>query len=57
MSMLNIFNVAGSAVSAQMPQEMTLPAAPAGWRVRECGNLEAHPLVGWAPSDDSSVGG
>jgi 4-diphosphocytidyl-2-C-methyl-D-erythritol kinase len=36
---------------------LTLQTAPAGWQVRECGNLEAHPLVGWAPSDDSSVGG
>jgi 4-diphosphocytidyl-2-C-methyl-D-erythritol kinase len=47
----------GSAVFAKMPQEMNLEAAPAGWKVRECGNLEAHPLVGWAASDDSSVGG
>jgi len=47
----------GSAVFAQMPQGKQLQAAPAGWQVRECGNLEAHPLVGWAPSDDSSVGG
>ena len=47
----------GSAVFARMPQELALVAAPAGWRARECGNLEAHPLVGWAASDDSSVGG
>jgi 4-diphosphocytidyl-2-C-methyl-D-erythritol kinase len=47
----------GSAVFARMPQDMALQAAPAGWQVRECVNLEAHPLVGWAPSDDSSVGG
>jgi 4-diphosphocytidyl-2-C-methyl-D-erythritol kinase len=53
----------GSAVFAKMPLGMAkmqtgcLQAAPAGWQVRECGNLEAHPLVGWAPSDDSSVGG
>jgi 4-diphosphocytidyl-2-C-methyl-D-erythritol kinase len=47
----------GSAVFAQLPQQHALQAAPAGWQVRECGNLEAHPLVGWAPSDDSSVGG
>ena len=31
--------------------------AQAGWVVRECSNMEVHPLVGWAPSDDSSVGG
>ena len=42
----------GSAVFARMPQGMHLQAAPAGWQVRECGNLEAHPLVGWAPSDE-----
>jgi len=53
----------GSAVFAKMPRGMAkmqtggLQAAPAGWQVRECGNLEAHPLVGWAPSDDSSVDG
>jgi 4-diphosphocytidyl-2-C-methyl-D-erythritol kinase len=50
----------GSAVFAPIAQGMrkaALQAAPAGWQVRECGNLEAHPLVGWAPSDDSSVGG
>ena len=42
----------GSAVFARLPQGHALQAAPAGWRVRDCGNLEAHPLVGWAPSDD-----
>jgi 4-diphosphocytidyl-2-C-methyl-D-erythritol kinase len=47
----------GSAVFAQLSQNKALQAAPAGWQVRECGNLEAHPLVGWAPSDESSVGG
>lgn len=46
----------GSAVFALLPQGKGLQAAAAGWQVRECGNLEAHPLVGWAPSDDS-VGG
>lgn len=47
----------GSAVFAQVTKEKPLEAAPVGWQARECGNLEAHPLVGWAPSDDSSVGG
>ncbi|HSV34101.1 MAG TPA: 4-(cytidine 5'-diphospho)-2-C-methyl-D-erythritol kinase [Ramlibacter sp.] len=47
----------GSAVFAPMWHKMALLPAPEGWQVRECGNLEAHPLVGWAPSDDSSVGG
>jgi len=50
----------GSAVFAQMQQavqqkvqqEMVLRPAPAGWQTRACGNLEVHPLVGWASSDD-----
>ena len=51
----------GSAVFALLPPGKTLEQAPArwassGWVVRECGNMEVHPLVGWAPSDDS-VGG
>lgn len=55
----------GSAVFAPMAQavgQAVAPAAallpaPAGWQVRECSNLEVHPLMGWAPSDDLSVGG
>lgn len=47
----------GSAVFALLPDSRPLGEAPAGWQVRECSNLEAHPLAGWAPSDDSSVGG
>lgn len=47
----------GSAVFARLPDGRALQGAPAGWELRECGNLEVHPLVGWAPSDDSSVGG
>lgn len=51
----------GSAVFALLPPGQSLAQAPehwaqAGWVVRECGNMEVHPLVGWAPSDDS-VGG
>ena len=46
----------GSAVFALLPQGKTLAQAPAGWVVRECGNMEVHPLVGWAPSDDSVRG-
>jgi 4-diphosphocytidyl-2-C-methyl-D-erythritol kinase len=42
----------GSAVFAPLPAGQALPAVPAGWQARECGNLEVHPLVGWAPSDD-----
>ena len=37
----------GSAVFAQMPNEMTLSDAPGDWQIRQCGNLEAHPLAGW----------
>jgi 4-diphosphocytidyl-2-C-methyl-D-erythritol kinase len=42
----------GSAVFAPLPHDQKLLPAPAGWQARECGNLEVHPLVGWAPSDD-----
>jgi len=37
----------GSAVFAQLPNEMTVPDAPGDWQIRQCGNLEAHPLAGW----------
>lgn len=40
----------GSAVFAQLPHEADLPDTselPEGWKVRKCGNLEAHPLAGW----------
>jgi len=52
----------GSAVFALLPPGVALgqvlaqaPAhwAPEGWVVRECGNMEVHPLVGWASSDVS----
>ncbi len=45
----------GSAVFAPMPADSgaaPLAHAPAGWTVRTCSNLEAHPLAGWATSDD-----
>jgi 4-diphosphocytidyl-2-C-methyl-D-erythritol kinase len=42
----------GSAVFALVAPGKALAAAPAGWVARECGNLEAHPLAGWASSDD-----
>ncbi len=48
----------GSAVFAPLaPHQQASQAVPAGWTARVCGNLEVHPLVGWAPSDDSSVAG
>lgn len=47
----------GSAVFARLPSGLEPPPAPAGWQMQVCSNVEAHPLVGWAPSDDSSVGG
>lgn len=40
----------GSAVFAQLLHEADLPdtsGLPEGWKVRKCGNLEAHPLAGW----------
>ncbi|MEJ8839417.1 4-(cytidine 5'-diphospho)-2-C-methyl-D-erythritol kinase [Ramlibacter sp. AN1133] len=48
----------GSAVFALLPPENVPAQVPArwaqeGWVVRECGNMEVHPLVGWASSDDS----
>lgn len=42
----------GSAVFAQMLHEADLKDAPGDWTVRECNNLDVHPLLGWAPSDD-----
>lgn len=47
----------GSAVFAPLPHGGAVAKAPAGWEVRECGNMAVHPLSGWAASDDSSVGG
>jgi 4-diphosphocytidyl-2-C-methyl-D-erythritol kinase len=41
----------GSAVFAHLPQAIAPNAAPAGWQVRDCSNLDVHPLVGWAASD------
>lgn len=37
------------------PGNWPMAPAPAGWTVRECSKMDAHPLVGWASSDDSSV--
>ncbi|MHB1247939.1 MAG: 4-(cytidine 5'-diphospho)-2-C-methyl-D-erythritol kinase [Polaromonas sp.] len=40
----------GSAVFAQLPQDADWPelsGAPDDWKIRKCGNLQAHPLAGW----------
>ena len=42
----------GSAVFAPMAPDQHLVQAPDDWAVRECSNMGAHPLAGWAPSDD-----
>lgn len=38
----------GSAVFAWAPRDMPLDTAPAGFDVRWCSGLDAHPLSGWA---------
>ena len=47
----------GSAVFAPALGVSEWPEVPPGWQVRRCGNLAVHPLLGWATSDDSWVGG
>lgn len=37
----------GTAVFAQLPQAVDLTGAPGDWMVRECGNMDAHPLLDW----------
>lgn len=37
----------GTAVFAQMLQSQDLSDAPSGWTVRECSNMDAHPLLDW----------
>jgi len=40
----------GSAVFARLPQSGSMPdfsGAPGNWQVRNCSNLESHPLAGW----------
>ncbi len=37
----------GSAVFAQILHDSMTPAAPSGWTVKKCKNLETHPLAGW----------
>ncbi len=47
----------GSAVFAQLPSTVDVPAAPGAMQLRVCGSLAVHPLEGWAGSDGFSVGG
>ena len=47
----------GSAVFARLPEGVSPSCPPEGMQLQVCSTLDAHPLVGWAPSDDSSVGG
>jgi 4-diphosphocytidyl-2-C-methyl-D-erythritol kinase len=42
----------GSAVFAHCAQGKAAIQAPDQWIVRDCSNLEVHPLQGWAPSDN-----
>lgn len=42
----------GSAVFAPLAPGQSAAQPPQGFSVRECSNLEVHPLVGWAPSDE-----
>lgn len=37
----------GSAVFAQMLHDADIAAAPSGWNIKKCSNLESHPLAGW----------
>jgi len=37
----------GSAVFAEVLHDSMIPAAPSGWMIKKCKNLEAHPLAGW----------
>ena len=42
----------GSAVFAWMDQNFAVAAAPTGFQVRRCRGMAAHPLIGWATSED-----
>lgn len=37
----------GTAVFAHLAQAKNLTPAPGGWTVRECANMDAHPLLDW----------
>ncbi|XAH22470.1 4-(cytidine 5'-diphospho)-2-C-methyl-D-erythritol kinase [Xylophilus sp. GW821-FHT01B05] len=42
----------GSAVFAAASHDVDLQDAPGAWQVRQCDNLEIHPLAGWVFSED-----
>jgi 4-diphosphocytidyl-2-C-methyl-D-erythritol kinase len=42
----------GSAVFAHCTPGSSPVSVPDHWQVRKCSNLDVHPLVGWAPSDN-----
>ncbi len=42
----------GSAVFAWADQEIGVATAPAGFQVRRCRGMAAHPLIGWASSEN-----
>lgn len=46
----------GSAVFAHITESVDLKDAPGIWKIKECSNMEAHPLSGWAFSEKLSVG-
>lgn len=45
----------GSAVFAQVLQDIDLMGAPGEFQARLCSSLDVHPLLGWAVSDSLSV--
>ena len=47
----------GSAVFAQVLQQVELGQVPGAFQVRLCSNLDVHPLMGWATSNSLSVDG
>lgn len=46
----------GSAVFSHITHSVDLKDAPGIWKIRECSNMEVHPLLGWASSEKLSVG-
>ena len=46
----------GSAVFAWVDRDVDMDSAPIGFQVRQCRGMDAHPLVGWATSENLPVG-